>query len=531
MPDAETDLTGQTLGDFHVLRLLGYGGMGRVYLARQQSLKRDVALKILRDDLAKNPTALQRFQAEAEAVARISHPNIVQVYAVGEQAGVRFMALEFIEGRNLRDYLAKKGPPELPLALAIMRQAAAALQRAGEAGIVHRDIKPENILITRKAEVKVTDFGLSRLMATDQEPLNLTQSGLALGTPLYMAPEQVQGLAVDHRTDLYALGVTCYHLLAGHPPFEGKTAYEVAMKHVQEQPTPLFEVRPDLPPDLCGLVHKLMAKAPADRYATAREVLRDLTRIREGLALGLPAGPLSISLPAGLPPRVSSSGMTSTLAASTAAQGAHNRWPVRILAGLGVLACLGLGWQTHAWMHPVAEPDPAPLVGLPDARPPEKVISGRERELLKVVNDRKAQPTEVAEALIELGLLYVREHRLEEAEQRFADLESERFDRPPISGPPVYRTAARFGRGIVLAHKDQVNESIRAFETGWPGNTPKQRPAQLLVRKFLFERPELARAISEALHRNAEHLQAERKKLPAPLEILRFPAAGNRPDE
>src|SRR5689334_15916025 len=173
-PPEPADLTGRTLGEFHVLRRIGSGGMGQVYLARQLSLKRQVALKLLRHDLVTNPTALKRFQAEAEAVAKLNHPNIVQVYALGEADGVRYMALEYVEGRNLRDHLARKGPPDLPVALSVMRQVATGLQKAHEQGLVHRDIKPENILITRKVEVKVTDFGLSRFFAG--EALNLTQS-------------------------------------------------------------------------------------------------------------------------------------------------------------------------------------------------------------------------------------------------------------------------------------------------------------------------------------------------------------------
>src|SRR5262249_2020667 len=165
------DLTGQTLGDFLLLRRLGQGGMGQVYLAEQLSLKRKVALKIMRSDLAANPVALKRFQAEAEAVARVTHANIVQVYSIGATEGLHFMALEYVEGRTLREYIAKKGPPDLPIALSIMRQVAAGLERAHEAGIIHRDIKPENILLTRKGEAKVTDFGLSRCFGGDQQPL------------------------------------------------------------------------------------------------------------------------------------------------------------------------------------------------------------------------------------------------------------------------------------------------------------------------------------------------------------------------
>src|SRR5438309_807213 len=174
---ASVDVSGKTFGDYVVLRRLGQGGMGAVYLADQLSLKRKVALKFLRPEMAANPLSLKRFRAEAEAVARINHANIVQIYGIGETEGLHYMALEYVEGRNLRDLVMRKGPPELPVCFAIMRQVAAALQRASEAGIVHRDIKPENILITRKVEVKVADFGLSRLFSQDQN-LNLTQSGM-----------------------------------------------------------------------------------------------------------------------------------------------------------------------------------------------------------------------------------------------------------------------------------------------------------------------------------------------------------------
>src|SRR5262245_21318305 len=210
----EIDLTGNTLGDFQVLRRLGQGGMGRVYLAEQISLKRKVALKLLRPELAGTEVSLKRFKAEAEAIAQATHANIVQVYAIGEHKGMHYMALEFVEGRNLLEYLEKKGPPEVLLGLGIMRQVASALERAGELGIIHRGIKPENILLTRKGDVKVTDFGLYR---GAYEPLNLTQTGITMGTPLYMSPEQVEGKPLDPRTDIYSFGVTSYHVFAGQP--------------------------------------------------------------------------------------------------------------------------------------------------------------------------------------------------------------------------------------------------------------------------------------------------------------------------
>src|SRR5947209_8696735 len=288
----DIDLTGRTLGDFQVLRRLGHGGMGQVYLAEQISLKRKVALKLLRPELAADVIALQRFKAEAEAVARATHANIVQVYAIGEADGLHYMALEYVEGRTLRDYLEKKGPPELLAALSIMRQVAAALQRAHELGIIHRDIKPENILLTRKTEVKVADFGLSRILAEDRPALNLTQSNTTMGTPMYMSPEQVECKPLDPRSDIYSFGVTCYHLLAGEPPFRGDSPFEVALQHVQVEPVPLAQVRPDLPPEVCALVHKMMAKKPEDRFQTGREIVREAGRLRDALVGVTGAQPL-----------------------------------------------------------------------------------------------------------------------------------------------------------------------------------------------------------------------------------------------
>src|SRR5947208_3591188 len=152
-PPASPDWSGRNLGDFHLLRRLGQGGMGQVYLAEQISLKRKVAIKMMRTDLAVSAVSLQRFKAEAQAIARVSHANIVQVYAIDEEAGLHYMALEYVEGRNLREFLTKKGPPELAVALRIIRQVAFALQRASELGIIHRDIKPENILLTKRGEI------------------------------------------------------------------------------------------------------------------------------------------------------------------------------------------------------------------------------------------------------------------------------------------------------------------------------------------------------------------------------------------
>ncbi len=548
------DLTGRTLGGFQVVRKLGTGGMGQVYLARQLSLKRPVALKLLKADLTKNPTALKRFEAEAHAVAKLNHPNIVQVYEFGEHDGMRYMALEFVEGRNLREYLVRKGPPDLPVALSMMRQVATALAKAHEQGLVHRDIKPENILVTRKVEVKVTDFGLSRFFAPG-EALNLTQSGVTLGTPLYLSPEQAQGRAVDHRSDLYSFGVTCYHLLAGEVPFRGSTAVEVALKHVTDRPPPLADLRPDLPPDLCGMVHKLMAKDPADRYQSARDVLRDLAKVREGLAVGLPARP-----PVPVPPTPSNppafglsvvSGSSPTVGFSGAIPAAPppvrwGRWVVAAL--LAVLSAAG-GVVGYAALHPPPEPPPRPtpppLVGLPDVRPPDKLTTARERELVAVLNSRLTPADDWNAAGIELALLYLREGRLDEAVGRFEALEKA-AQGPPLApqGPPLATAEAtlfgRLGKGVVLAYRDgdprhpaAAKESVDAFAAAlapqsFPGGlvkvkfeTGKGNPSQMVqwAQLVLSRHPALAQAVAEALTRDA----ANGARLPQMLEALRTP--------
>ncbi len=174
---------------------------------------------------------------------------------------------------------ARNGPPDLRTALLIMRQAAAALAKAAEQGIVHRDIKPENIMVTRSGEVKVADFGLARLIG-EGKALELTEVGITLGTPLYMSPEQVEGRSLDHRSDIYSLGVTCYQMLAGEAPFTGDTALAVALQHLKKQPEPLENVRRDLPAGLCRLVHRMLAKSPEGRFQSARDLLRELRKIQ-----------------------------------------------------------------------------------------------------------------------------------------------------------------------------------------------------------------------------------------------------------
>jgi len=276
---AEVDLSGRELGQFRLLRRLGRGAMADVYLAEQSALKRWVAIKILKPELANDKVYLKRFEREAQAAASLVHANIVQIHEVGHVDNYRYIVQEYVQGQNLREYLSRSGPPDLPHTLSIMCQVVAALAKAAERGVVHRDIKPENIMLTRAGEVKVADFGLARV-SREGEAADLTQVGITMGTPLYMSPEQVEGKLLDPRSDVYSFGVTCYHMLSGSPPFSGETALGVAVQHLKAEPQRLEIVRPDLPPALCRVVHKMLAKSPKDRYQSARELLRELRRLQ-----------------------------------------------------------------------------------------------------------------------------------------------------------------------------------------------------------------------------------------------------------
>jgi len=272
-PNEGYDLTNQVIGGYSILHRLGVGGMSEVYLAFQNSLHRHVALKVLRADFVGSEEHEQRFLQEARSVASLMHPNIVQVYDVGKFENTLYIAQEYVPGSNLNSFIQRRGALPVEEAVSILWQATSALQKAASIGLVHRDIKPDNLLLTPDGEVKVADFGLARARGKSQ---NLTAVGVALGTPLYMSPEQVQGLIVDSRSDLYSLGATAYHMLAGRPPFSGDTALALAMQHIQAQPVDLAQLRPDIPKELVELVHRLLKKSPEDRFGSAMELAREL---------------------------------------------------------------------------------------------------------------------------------------------------------------------------------------------------------------------------------------------------------------
>ena len=377
-PRADADLSGRQLGDFQLLRRLGRGAMAEVYLAEQCSLKRRVAMKILRSDLAEDPTYLQRFEIEAQAAASLVHANIVQIYEVGHVERWHYIAQEYVQGQNLQDWLARNGLPDVPHALSIMRQVASALAKAAEVGVVHRDIKPENIMLTTIGDVKVADFGLAR--TRENETNQLTQVGITLGTPLYMSPEQVEGKPLDPRSDIYSFGVTCYHMLVGSPPFSGETALAVAVQHLKTQPKPLDAIRPDLPPALCRLVHSMLVKSPDRRCASAREIVREVRRVQleyggEDLPEDLPGwDSLGGEFPAD--PRIAATRQLGELMKTLAMQQPkRHRWWGYALLLAGAFAVGG----AIAWL---AMPQQSLLAGVTEAEQPPAQAKTAERQYL-----------------------------------------------------------------------------------------------------------------------------------------------------
>jgi hypothetical protein len=258
---------------YRLIRKLGEGGMGAVFLAEHRLLHRLVAVKVIQPRWMGQPQAVERFRREAQAAAGLDHPNIVRAHDAEEAGGSHFLVMEYVEGVSLDRWLAEHGPLPAAEACAYGRQAAVGLQYAHEKGMIHRDLKPHNLMRTPEGTVKILDFGLARLACEPEGFRPLTDLGAVMGTADYMAPEQGQdSRTADIRADIYSLGCTLYHLLAGRPPFPEGTAVGKILKHSLEQPEALARCRPDLPAGLARVVEKMMAKRPADRYATPAEV-------------------------------------------------------------------------------------------------------------------------------------------------------------------------------------------------------------------------------------------------------------------
>ncbi len=293
-PGAMTLLPGQTLGHYKIHRKIGEGGMGAVYLAEDTKLKRRVALKVLPEAVTADAARRARFEREAQVVAALNHPHIVTLHSIEEEGEIRFLTMELVEGESLERTLPRGGLPlgrifDVGIALAD------ALAAAHEKGILHRDLKPGNVMVTEDGRVKVLDFGLAKLAVEKGDPqesgsettsaptrtAELTTEGSLLGTIPYMSPEQVQGKPLDHRTDLFSLGVVLYEMATGSRPFEGTNQAELISSIMRDTPAAVTAIRPELPRHLGRIVAHCLQKEPRERFQTARDVSNELRALQD----------------------------------------------------------------------------------------------------------------------------------------------------------------------------------------------------------------------------------------------------------
>ncbi len=286
---------GFSIGKYRVLEKLGSGGMGTVYLCEHESVGKKAAVKVLPASQSNNPSSLGRFYREARAAGNLNHPNLVRAHDIDEEGGLHFLVMDYVDGSSLQEIVTRFGPMTPARAAHVIREAALGLDHAYREGLVHRDVKPANIMIERGGAVRVLDLGLARFHQDEEDPLTLKYDDKhVLGTADYVAPEQaLNSHEVDQRADIYSLGCTLYFLLAGHPPFpDGKVAQKIVWHQVR-QPTPLRQLRPDVPEGLAAVVNRMMAKEPADRYQTHAAVAAALAK----LALGPVPAPREDEMP------------------------------------------------------------------------------------------------------------------------------------------------------------------------------------------------------------------------------------------
>ncbi|HZA91388.1 MAG TPA: serine/threonine-protein kinase [Gemmatimonadales bacterium] len=340
---------------YRLERELGRGGMGVVFLATDTTLDRRVAVKVVHPELAAHESITRRFLAEARTIARLRHPNIVAVHSAGSAGGLLYYVMDEVAGESLRQKLLREGSLSVEETTRIVTDLAAALEAAGRAGVVHRDVKPENVLLEETSgRALLADFGIARAVAVEASGSS-TGQGVAVGTPVYMSPEQAAGEEIDNRSDLYALGVVAYEMLAGHPPFQGPHRVVVS-KHIAERPTPIERVRADTPKALAGAIMRALEKQPAERWQSGEELRQAVSgereapaprrRVRHVVSLGLAAVVLlTATIALSRQPRTSGRGQSASLHPGAAVRQPQKRAFSRVAEGRQ---------RQHAWAQSVA---------------------------------------------------------------------------------------------------------------------------------------------------------------------------------
>jgi serine/threonine-protein kinase len=266
-------------GRYEIIERIGSGGMAIVYKAKDLLLNRIITIKVLREQFAADEDFVRRFRREAQSAASLSHTNIVSIYDVGKDGETEYIVMEYIEGNNLKEIIRNYAPLSTEQALNLGIQIAEAIRHAHEHHIIHRDIKPHNILVTPDGRVKVTDFGIARAVSA----ATMTHTGDIVGSVHYLSPEQARGVQTNEQTDVYSLGIILYELLTGKVPYDGETPIAIALKHLQEEAVPPSKLNPRVNPALENVVLRAIAKAPEQRYSTAKEILQDLHKVQSGL--------------------------------------------------------------------------------------------------------------------------------------------------------------------------------------------------------------------------------------------------------
>jgi beta-lactam-binding protein with PASTA domain len=331
---------------YEVHSRIGRGGMADVFLAKDLQLNRPVAVKVLFPEYANDGAFVERFRREAQAAASLSHPNIVGIYDWGQQGSTYFIVMEYVQGRTLADILKSEGPMPAGRAAEVADDVAAALAHAHASGVIHRDIKPGNILMGANGAVKVADFGIARALNAPVEQ-GLTQAGAVMGTAAYFSPEQARGDVLDARSDLYSLGIVMYEMAAGRPPFSGDTPVAVAYQQVHDRPTPLVEVRPEIPRGYDAVTMRLLAKRPDERYRDAGQLRGDLRRFLDGrpveAAIGGALGAVADAPTQAVPPVAPAAAAGAASAAAAGARQAYQEAAYAPTAAVPPMAAASTG--------------------------------------------------------------------------------------------------------------------------------------------------------------------------------------------